>query len=593
MGQKADPWPIPYMVMNRKLPRQITKVLSKTSVIYVLIFTVGFLFVFYPALLTGFDRLPGELSDYRLTQYFLEHTWKLVSDHAYTGNLYGPSMFAPYPNTLAFSENLFGAAPIYWLLRVFLRPDIASMGWLMALSLLNFLSMIFVLRKEGAQPALAGLGGFLFAFPLYRTAQYAHAQLFPQFFTPICLWLAWRFALKPSKLGWLLILITLYWQILCGIYLGWFLLLVLLILTITVSLVLPESRRRIGHFFYHHWRFISLSLTTWTFLLYKFLQPYLDVKHVMGGNSYDVIAELLPKPISWLMVPASDSLWSPILGSLHHLLGISDPKAAVLLEQYNFPGSILMILTGMIVYNLLKNKNAAFGNQKKLISAFAITGLFVAFCITDFGQGVSLWRLIYQVIPGASAIRAPIRIFLTLLPCLIISGMVFLNECLKTSRLSQSTTKCLLSCIIVLAIFEQRTMPYTYDAASVRAKDAELSQVIKQYCQTAYISPFKQQNEELSFVSGIYAQVDAIWAGINANVPVVNGYSGYSPPGFLRTWQDKQPIIDWLSANQSKSIDRLCFVSQYPPKAEPGIQVLETHQSAHYIVQVIRYPQKP
>jgi hypothetical protein len=578
--------------MSKKLPHQITKALSKNLVIYTLIFTIGLLFVFYPALLTGFDRLPGELSDYRLNQYFLEHSWKLVSDHAYTGKLYGPIMFTPYPNTLAFSDNLFGAAPIYWLLRFFLMPDVASMGWLMVLSLLNFISMLFVLRKEGVQPALAGLGGFLFAFPLYRIAQYGHAQLFPQFCTPICLWLAWRFAIKPSRLGWLLILLMLYWQILCGIYLGWFLLLVLLILTITVSLILPESRRRIGYFFYGHWRFIALSLATWSFLLYKFLQPYLDMKRIMGGNSYDVISKFLPKPISWLMVPAMDSLWSPILGSLHHLLGISDPKAIILREQYNFPGSVLMILTGMIIYCLLMNKASVFGNQKKLISVFSITGLFVAFCATDFGQGISLWQLIYQIIPGASAIRAPIRIFLTLLPCLIISGIVFLNEYLKSSRLSKSTTKYLISCIIVLAIFEQHTIPYTYDAASVRAKDAELSQVIKQYCQVAYVFPFKQRNEKLSFASGIYAQVDAIWAGINANVPMVNGYSGYNPPNFSTSWQDKQPILDWLSVNKSKSIDRLCFLSQYPAQQEPGIQVIETHQSARYIIQVVRYPQK-
>jgi hypothetical protein len=574
------------------LSHKITEVLSRTSMIYILIFTVGLLFVFYPALLTGFDRLPGELSDYRLNQYFLEHTWKMVSDPNYTGNLYGPSMFVPYPNTLAFSENLFGSAPIYWLLRVFLMPDIASMGWLMVLSLLNFISMLFVLRKEGVQPALAGLGGFLFAFPLYRIAQYPHAQLFPQFCTPICLWLAWRFAIKPSKLGWLLILITLYWQILCGIYLGWFLLLVLLILAITVSLILPESRRRISAFLYGHWRFIFLSLTTWAFLLYKFLQPYLDVSRTMGGSSYDFIAKLLPKPISWLMVPATDSLWSPVLGSLHHLLGISDPKAPVLMEQYNFLGSVLMILTGMIVYNLLRNKVLVFGSQKKLISAFAITGLLVAFCTTDFGQGVSLWRLIYQIIPGASAIRAPIRIFLTLLPCLIISGIVFLNECLKSSRLSQSATKYLIACIIVLAIFEQRTIPHTYDAAAVRAKDTELSQMIKQHCQIAYLSPLTQKNEELAFLYAIYAQVDGIWAGINANVPMINGYSGYAPPNFSIMWHEKQPILDWLSANEPKSIDRLCFISQEAPKMEPGIQILETHQSIHYIVQVIRHPQK-
>jgi hypothetical protein len=578
--------------MQKKLLRPIFKNFSKSMAVYALIFFVGFLFVFHSALLTGFTRMPGEMSDYRLNHYFLEHTWKMVSDHEYSGSLYAPSMFVPYPNTLAFSDNLFGAAPIYWLFRVFLMPDISFMGWLVVLSLLNFASMVFVLRKEGVQSALAGLGGFLFAFPLHRIAQYSHAQLFPQFCTPVCLWLAWRFVIKPSRLGWLLILVTLYWQILCGIYLGWFLLLVILIFTLTVSLALPESRRRIGSFLYSHWRFVSLSVGGWIFFMYNFLQPYLDLKRNMGGNPYNVVVGLLPKPVSWLIVPAADSLWSPILGSIHQLLGISRPPDIVVMEQYNFPGSVLMILTIIIVYGLLRKKNEVFGSQKKLISVFALTGLLVALCATDFGQGVSLWWIIYQIVPGASAIRAPSRIFLAILPCLIISGMVFFDRSLKSSRLSTSATNFLISSIIVLGMFEQRITPYTYDAA-IRPKQAELSQVMKQYCQAAYVSPFKQPDEEYTVWTVLLPQIDAMWAGIEANVPVVNGFSGYIPPNFSLGWRDKKPVFNWLSTNGSKPIDRLCFISQYPPKKESSIQILESHQSTNYFVQVVRYPQTP
>jgi hypothetical protein len=577
----------------RKMFHPFSKVLSKSVAVYVLMFTVGFLFLFNSALLSGFDRMPGELSDYRLNNYFLEHTWKLVSDHNYSGELYAPSIFTPYPNTLAFSDNLFGAAPIYWIFRFFFKPDISFTGWMMTLSLLNFSSMVFVLRKEGVQSALAGLGGFLFAFPLHRVAQYSHAQLFPHFCTPICLWLVWRFVIQPSRLGWLLILITLYWQILCGIYLGWFLLLVLLIFILTVSLVLPESKRRVGSFLYKHWSFVSLSLGVWVFSLYSFLKPYLDLKRTMGGNPYSNVVNLLPKPASWFLVPSSDSLWSPVLGSLHHLLGVSSPQDVILIEQYNFPGSVLMTLMVIILYCLLRKQTAIFGVQKKLISSLALTGLLVAFCATDFGQGITVWQLVYRIIPGASAIRAPSRIFLAILPCLIISGMVFFNESLKSSRMSKSATNFLISCIIVLALFEQYTKPYTYDAAAIRPKQAELSQVMQQYCQVAYVSPFKHADEKYSIWTILVPQVDAMWAGIEANIPVINGYSGYHPPNFSLGWRDKQPVFDWLSNQGSKSIDRLCFISQYPPKKESSIQVSENHQSANYFVQVVVYPQKP
>jgi hypothetical protein len=563
--------------------------MKKQHLYYALILIVGLVFLFHPSLLTNFRYMPGELSDFRLNQYFLEHSWKLVSDRTYTGTLYSPSFFTPYPNALTFSDNLFGSAPIYWLFRSFLMPDMATMAWMVILSLLNFSSMVFVLRQEGVRPSLAGLGGFLFAFPIKRIAQLAMAQLFPQFCTPLCLWLAWRFAIKPSKSKWLLLLVLTYWQILCGIYLGWFLLLALLFFAITATLFLPESRQKIKVFFVTHWRFATSSLMVWGLFLYGFLAPYLGLKTILGGNPYESIARALPKPITFLMVPESSSAWSPLFKSIYQFIGIADPQTMLPFEDYNFPGLFLFVLTIGIIYTLLTKDRAALGEHRKIISVFTITGLLIAMAALDLGHGISLWWVIYHIIPGASVIRAPTRIFLVVLPCLIMAGIIFLDRAL-ISTMPRAVLKPILAMVIVFALFEQRIVqPQAYDALPVRAKDSELAKVFKQYCQVAYVVP--RQEGILPLFA--YAQVTAMWAGINANIPVINGYSGYSPPGFSLDWQDQRSMLNWLQSQKSPPINRLCFITQQPAKTEAGIAVLATHQSANYTIQVLRYPQLP
>src|SRR5215813_2605438 len=78
---------------------------------------IGILTAFHPMIFSGGRLLQTDPGDTLLNHYILEHEWRCLSDREYVGTFWSPPFFHPTPNVLAYSENLIGAAPIYWLFR--------------------------------------------------------------------------------------------------------------------------------------------------------------------------------------------------------------------------------------------------------------------------------------------------------------------------------------------------------------------------------------------------------------------------------------------------------------------------------------------
>lgn len=564
---------------------------------YAVFCAIGIFVAFYPALIGGPARIPFELGDFRLNHYFLEHSWQWIHNSQYKGGLYSPSFFFPFKNVLTFSDNLFGSAPIYWLLRLFITPDVAFIGWFILVSCLNFASMTFVLRQEKVHPLLAALGGFIFAFPMMRVLQLTHSQLFPEFCAPLALWLTWQFFKSADLRKFCGILFLVYWQILCGIYLGWFLMLALLILGLVVIAVDKKGRSNLWYFLRNSWGPALAAVVLWGGGLYALLSPYVRAKELIGGTPYKAIAELfLPKLNSWILVPPTNNLWSNLLG---HLSG----NLPVFYEHWIFHGLIVSLAVAMAIISLLRKCSGTKpggldGDQRQTVKVFLLTGLVIILLSLNFSNGLSLWMIVYKVIPGASAIRAISRIALIVLPCLIIAGFISLNSWIHRFDRQRVLQMFLLVSITTFGILEQRIDGTAYDPnrAQTRVVQAELSQLIKQYCQVAYLSPTNPEKPPSATpaIEIIYSQIDAMWAGITANRPVINGYSGFSPPGFSLIWWDKTQVVSWLQAQKSPPIDRLCFIQKKGSQALPNVAAtappLERQQSAHYHAEIMRYP---
>jgi hypothetical protein len=99
------------------------------------VLALGLWFAFRPTLASDFARLQADPGDTLLNHYALEHSWRCLTQRDYAGSLWSPAFFHPQPLVLAYSENLLGTAPLYWLPRLVCPPAAAYQLWMMLAAL--------------------------------------------------------------------------------------------------------------------------------------------------------------------------------------------------------------------------------------------------------------------------------------------------------------------------------------------------------------------------------------------------------------------------------------------------------------------------
>ncbi len=549
---------------------------------YLVILAIGLFTLFHDTLLSGLQLIPGDPGDGHLTNYFLEHSFQFITNRQYIGELFSPAFFYPRADTLALSENLFGAAPIYWLLRFATPPDTAFALWVMIVSALNFGAMVFVLRRFQVHPVLSSLGGFLMAFPLNRAVRLSHAQLLPQFLTPIALFYLWQFIQRPTKRIFLLLLGLSYWQILCGVYLGWFLLFGMAVkLLVMVILRSPLRWPPIIQFVQQKWGFILVSTAIWAIGVWGLFAPYLRVQAIFGPRTYAEVETMLPRFASWFALAPSGSLWAKTLSPLSQGLPMAHEHTIFLgMLPYGLAAWTLVVLVRPVAW--------LSPARRQIVQVFFGTAAIIFLLSLYIPEHHSAWWLVYKYVPGASVIRAMTRISGLINIELLIAGLVVLDSYLASRSLRRTGQAVILSGLLTFGVAEQYLLPQiSYNAQVVRSAQQELTQLLQANCQLAYYA-FPESRLALAvgvppraihppqFVNfprssegllpypllWIYAQIEVMWAGLAANVPVINGYSGNIFPGFppaYTSWQFPQ-VLTWLNQNPLPQ-QSVCYIT--------------------------------
>jgi hypothetical protein len=165
-----------------------------------------------------------------------------------------------------------------------------------------------------------------------------------------------------------------------------------------------------------------------------------------------------------------------------------------------------------------------------------LTGGVLALLATSWPGGFSLWRVVYELVPGAPAMRAASRIgLLLLLPlAILLAGALRRLEETGRSRLALA--------LAALVMLEQgQNLPACFDKAAERREIERIAASIPPGCRAFYYSPVPAGPVPWK------AQVDAMWASMASGIPTVNGYSSNLPPGWA-------PLLDnALGAGESGS----------------------------------------
>jgi hypothetical protein len=510
--------------------------------LYAAFLLLGLLAACHPMILSGFTQVQTDPGDTRFNNYILEHGYQWLANNPLHRSFWDPPMFFPARNTAAFSDILLGSAPIYWLCRLSgFYWDTSFQLWMMAVLALNYLLTVILLRRELGLSALSAIAGaYIFAFAGIRVSQLGHQQLLPQFFSLVAV-LALIKIFKPAAHPtsspslsrdqvWIpVFFLALVLQFYASFYLGWFFAFGLLIFFLA-GLLLQESRRQILQVVKGNYGMILASTLLAVAALSWMGWHYLLSSQITGHRPWWEVASMIPRLTSWIDMGPDN--W------LHSWTRTWIDFNSIPLEHEHRIG--LGVLTGVIALaGLIKIANTTWGRVT------ALTFLVIALAALDF-FGWSPWKVVFDIFPGARAIRAVTRVSLLLLLFFSL-GVAFFCEYFGLSKVFLSIL------LIIIGVEQIQTTGY-YDKILVRDRIHQIAQKVPRDCQAFYYLPLQDNTRK----SCDEHQIDAMWVQMVAQVPTINGFSGWHPPRWLTFFHwsvtatsdvstMKSIISDWLS----------------------------------------------
>ena len=495
------------------------KLFSRNYIMPISWFLVAFLAIPFDQL-ARFSMMPGDIGDARLNNYFLENIYQYLCGHS--ASLIHLSFFYPFPYVLGFSDNLFGAAPVYLMARALaIEPDTSFQIWFFLGYLFNYCAAYWALRRLRIGPLGAVVGALVFSFALPVSWKMGHAQLHYRFGVPLAVAMFLEFLEKRRWYALLPVLVWLLWAFYCSIYIGFFLLLLLFAMFIVHlfrEVTSGASVKKECLFYISDWRslmpvqkvFFISGLCVFAVLLAVLFYPYWQVSTLYHAKrSLGEIASMLPRFQSYFL---SDGSW---IWSSQSTLFSNIPMRQ---EHQLFIGVVPMLLA-LMGYLVGKPKYAGF--------AYSVVGpAFVALIVLTLSMGgMSLWYLLANF-PLASAIRAMTRIILVLL-----FPIAFFCA-LGIDHLGQRTLwgkKLILVLLLPAFLFEaSATTVSRSPKAEWRSRIEHLDSSVPAVLPAKSILFFAQQAEPF------FAQeLDAMWVAMRRGVPTLNGYSGGYPPGLM------------------------------------------------------------
>jgi hypothetical protein len=532
-----------------------------------------------------FSAVPGGLGDARFNSVVLEHLYRVAAGHG--ERLWDPGFFFPYQGVLAFSDNHFGSGATYIAFRALgLSREHAFDAWFVVGSVLNFVSALYVLRRLGLSTAAAALGAFFYAFALPVPAKDGHAQLVHRFAAPLATLALWQMFELRRLAGLARVVFFVVWQFYCSIYLGLFLVYLLLALSLAILIL----RRPLE---WRQWRANlaaerpALTIALGVLLAGSALAfAYLACHYYLASQAYGLsrhagaIAEVLPRPASYLLADASP-LWA--------WLG-SELSVPARWEQQMFIGAGALILILVAACAAWRRRAALPGLTEVMLTALA--ALFVgtlwiddvpvyafiarlpggldavlgAALLTAATAAIVAWRArtavarraglivlgvlalgalwlryltLYHLIswlPGIDGIRAVARIiFIMLVP---MSVLVALGAEVVWRRLGQSVPSAVLvlaGLAALLAVEPLTTAKQSTPIATWRGRVAAVRALLPASVPSDGVLMVRTGSAALHqpFLSEAQAvELDAMLLGQDLGYPVLNGYSGFAPPGY-------------------------------------------------------------
>jgi hypothetical protein len=511
--------------MNVPLETEMNSFLQKMFWKNVIFVTAMFLIVFAAVplfQLDGLNKMPGDIGDARLNNYFLENIYQYVNGQS--DSLWNLGFFSPFPYVLGYSDNLFGASPIYVAARILGAPsDTAFQLWFLFGYFANFAASYFVLRKYEFGIAASLVGALIFTFALPTTSQVGHSQLHFRYGIPLAIYFFINFLENKNWRDLIVSGAWLVWQFYAGIYMGFFAILFLVIIFVTyITRVFVFQRIKVKDFardFTTSWTIQSGQRKLWLVvsaivlaaLILLLFYPYVYISRTLNvSRGWDEISTMLPRLQSYILSDAS-FFWSNSDSRLFAGMPVRH-------EHQMFVGAVPLILA-FVGFFITTSKTRGTDANLILIS-FAIIVL-----LTLNVGGFSLWYIFHKL-PLASAIRVLTRIDQVLLFPIGFFAAIAVDA--VRVRFARSFLFVVPAVLLALILEFSSTSMSTSPKSEWRDRIEVVNALLPSNLPDGSILFFAQRG------GPYYAdELDAMWISIIRGHKTLNGYSGLYPPQYL------------------------------------------------------------
>lgn len=522
--------------------------------LYAALCALGSYQCFRPMFDTGFAATQSERGDGMLNHYILENSWLSLTDPAYRGSFTtGPYCF-PERGTMYYSETLWGSAPLYWALRVALPYDLAYSWWQIGLNALNFVALAVVARWFRVAHVLALGGAYFWAFSVVTVAQLPHQQLIGKLWMPFAVWYCCALVAEPTPRALNRAAACVFLQCLTGFYVGWFLVVGLAVFVPTLVALTPGAGPRLLLFVRERFRPVALSVLVWGGLMAALFAPYSVVNR---GTTRAFEECSLPRLTHWL-AGAPGSKWEKTL--LPHC------EPSLYLSQL-FAGFTVVALMLVAAVHLVAVRRGRAAPWPVALAALVTAGAWWALTVTgEPYTKESLWR-VARLFPGGHAVRCVARVYVVVYLFGLLGGLLWLNALGERFRAPWARAALFVPLMAALVYEQTGTQPQHFDRADFYPH-VERTAADLRGADTGYVVPLFIDSKG-HVQNGPYGTVFAMWVGMRANVPTVNGYSGTMPPGFLsfdgstddeiRAWlrgryRGTVRVVDWTKPGTYREI---------------------------------------
>lgn len=512
------------------------------------------------------SRLPGDLIDSRFIGYVLEHGWLWLTGHE--AGFWSAPFYYPMTRTLALSDNMAGALPLYALVRSFSPTPEQAMVWFLVLCFgLNWSAAIMMARGFGASLGASVVAAYPVVGGMTIAAQAMHPQYLLLYPVLLAFWLLGRFLLAPDAgraamlaLGATLLALTSYY------YAVFF----LLMAVVAAALQALSDRGRYGAGL-RAFRFSPSSLATLAACLLLLACNYLPyfMESLETGPWPTAMTRGLSPSLAGLVAPPPGSFaW----GWLEGLTRVGS-------EGHLFAGFFPLAGLACGCFLLWRRPD----RQGALAGALAVAAAAVCVLFLDIWGTASPLRHV----PGLAALRVTTRVTVVALPCFAVCLALCLDRVLRS--FAPARRGLMLVALLGLVVTDQYVAPQAYPShawAPARERVTALAARVPADAAVIYVDPAVSMDDP-----GYWAvHVDAMLAAQRLGKATYNGYTSWLPPvlglfyardtcGSLDAWRNVAAALYRPGADRAALYADSAFLGRLQCPVDPA--ALEIPQGRH------------